>query len=241
MNKLVIGNWKLHPESVSEAEALARSVDRKGVVICPPFIYLTAVKDVLKKANLGSQDAFWLNNGAYTGEVSPSQLKSLGVKYVILGHSERRHFLLESDEIINRKVEAALRLKLNVILCIGEDLEAHSRGEEVSVAYIKEEIRRDLDNINPKCFNGLIIAYEPIWAISTSQTGFHDTPENAQTIIKQIKEFLIKRYRIAKPTVLYGGSVNSTNSDGYLSQESIDGVLVGAVSLKPSEFGKIGV
>jgi triosephosphate isomerase len=241
MSKLIIGNWKLNPESVSEAETLARSVDRRGVVVCPPFIYLASLKRVLKKAKLGAQDAFWLNNGAYTGEVSPSQLKGLGVKYVILGHSERRHFLLESDEIINRKVEAALQLKLNVILCIGEDLETHGRGEEASLAYVKEQIRRDLDNISSKYLKGLLVAYEPIWAISTSQTGLRDTPENAQAIIRQIKDFLLKRYRMTQPTVLYGGSVNSTNAGGYLTQESIDGVLVGAVSLKPNEFNKIGV
>ena len=241
MSKLIIGNWKLNPESVSEAEALARSVDRKGVVICPPFIYLAILRGVLKKAKLGSQDAFWLNNGAYTGEVSPSQLKSLGVKYVILGHSERRRFLLESDEMVNRKVEGALQLKLNVILCVGEDLETYGKGRESSLAYIKEQIRKDLNNINPKHLSNLIVVYEPIWAISTSQTGLRDTPGNAQTTIRQIKEFLTKRYRMARPTVLYGGSVNSTNADGYLSQESIDGVLVGAASLKPSEFNKIGL
>ncbi len=240
MSKLVVGNWKLNPESISEAEALAHSVDRRGVVVCPPFIYLTAVKKAIRRAKLGAQDAFWLNNGAYTGEVSPSQLKGLGVKYVILGHSERRHFLLESDELINRKVGAALQLRLNVILCVGEDLETHGRGGEASLAYIKEEIRRDLDNINPKHFKSLLVAYEPIWAISTSQTGLRDTPESAQVMIRRIKDFLSKRYRLTQPTVLYGGSVNATNADGYLVQESIDGVLVGAASLKPNEFNKIG-
>lgn len=240
MNKLIIGNWKLNPESASEAETLAQSVDRRGVIVCPPFIYLAVVKKALKRAKLGAQDAFWLNQGAYTGEVSPSQLKGLGVKYVILGHSERRHFLLESDEMINRKVETALQAKLNVVLCIGEDLETHRRGGEIPLAYLKEQLRRDLENINPKDLKDLLVAYEPIWAISTSQTGLRDTPENAEKMTRQIKDFLTKRYRLAQPAVLYGGSVNSANAGEYLSQESIDGVLVGAASLKAAEFNKIG-
>ncbi|MDD5710788.1 MAG: triose-phosphate isomerase [Candidatus Colwellbacteria bacterium] len=241
MSKLIVGNWKLNPESASEAEALASAVDRRGTVVCPPFLYLATLKKALKRAKLGSQDAFWLNSGAYTGEVSPSQLKSLGVKYVIVGHSERRRFLLESDEMINRKVEAVLHLKLNAILCIGEDLETHGRGGGAALAYIKEQLRRDLDNIDVKYLKNLIVAYEPVWAISTFQTGLRDTPENAQKTIEQIKDFLAKRYRLSQSVVLYGGSVNAANASGYLSQASIDGVLVGAASLKPNEFNKIGI
>jgi triosephosphate isomerase len=232
MNKLIIGNWKLNPESINEAEALARSVDRRGVVVCPPFIYLTLIKKVLKRAKLGSQDAFWLNKGAYTGEVSPSQLKGLGVEYVILGHSERRQYLLESDEVINHKVRAVLDQGLSVVLCIGETLEIHERGRIAVLRHLKDQVKKALAGVPLQNLKNLIVAYEPIWAIGTGKV---ESPMNADKIAIEIKKLTNK-----KTPVLYGGSINSDNAASFLEQPHIDGLLIGGVSLKPKEFNKIG-
>jgi triosephosphate isomerase len=230
MKKIIVGNWKLNPESASAAEMLAQSVDRRDVVICPPFIYLVTVREALKRAKLGAQDAFWLNKGAYTGEVSPSQLKDLGVEYVILGHSERRQFLLESDEIINRKVRATLTLKLNVILCVGEPLTIHEGGAKATLGHIAAQLEKALVDVADK--GNLVVAYEPIWAIGTGET---ETPANTNSIAENIKKLLGE-----KVPVLYGGSITKTNAADFLAQPAIDGLLVGGASLKPEEFNEIG-
>ncbi|MBU2101652.1 triose-phosphate isomerase [Patescibacteria group bacterium] len=239
MKKLIVANWKLNPESAKAAESLARLEDRSGVVICPPTIYLAPLKKVLKRAKLGAQDAFWIEEGPYTGAVSPSQLVDLGVKYVIIGHSERRYLLQESDEVINQKVETALKAGLQVILCIGEDLESHEKGSDQTRLFIVDQLGRALKNVKSKYFKNIVIAYEPVWAISTSNSGLEDAPDESKKIISLIKTFLKKRYLMHNPRVMYGGSVNAENFDEYLADDLIDGVLVGSASLNPREFNKI--
>jgi triosephosphate isomerase len=248
MQKLIIANWKMNPVGESEALVLAKKIDASNVVIAPPFIFLKTIKKLVKKAWLGAQDVFWENSpaggSAYTGEVSPDQLKSFGVRYVIIGHSERRA-LGETDEVINKKVKAALAAGLKVILCVGEPIERGftrtsrglTRNEREAKKYVKNQLTKDLRGVKSSVIShrSLVIAYEPIWAIGT---GRGDKPEDTAEMAKYIKKLLVISYKF-RVKVLYGGSVTSKNVAGFLSQKEIDGALVGGVSSKPKEFQKI--
>ena len=252
MQKLIVANWKYNPVSVNQAVSLAKKIDagipkKKNieVVIAPPFPFLIEVGKALRRAKLGAQDAFWENQGAYTGEVSPSMLKNSGVEYVIIGHSERRKFLHETEEMINKKVLASLKVGLKVILCVGEPERMNNEsgimnnGLRKAKDYIKKQLEKDLKGIHNSKFiihDSLIIAYEPIWAIGT---GKPDKPENAAEMIKFIKSFLYSKFYILNSRVLYGGSVNSQNAANFLCHKEIDGALVGSASLKHQEFKKI--
>ncbi len=278
--KLVVANWKMNPETEGEAVELAREEDLEGVVLIPPLSFLAPVGEVLENAELGAQDVFYEEEGAYTGEVSPIELQSLGVKYVLVGHSERRA-MGETDEIVNKKVLAALKEGLTVILCVGErerrtmtydddndtrmmtddsdndtDTGVHLREAKV---FVKKQLERALDDValrqvvqTPKSFQTrgaqgisdneprLIVAYEPVWAISTRSHGVSDTPEDAAEMITHIKDvFKDIGHRTKDIRVLYGGSVNASDVRGFLAKEEIDGVLVGAASLDAGEFQKI--
>lgn len=243
MSKLIVANWKLNPQTYREAENLVKAFSgsqrKVKVVICPPFVWLT---DLSHKKHpgleFGAQDVFWENKGAYTGEISPAMLKSSGVKYVIVGHSERRRFLGETDDMVNRKVKAALKSGLKVVLCVGEGKEVRRRGKAAARRFVKDQLRKDLNGISGKSGN-LLIAYEPVWAISTTRGGWVDTPEDAAEMIQFIKDFLkAKSYKL-KPNVLYGGSVTSVNAARFLKKPEIDGALVGGASIKQSDFKKI--
>lgn len=212
-SKLLVANWKMNPQTAAEAIQLARAIDKKNVVIAAPFVYLANLKLKIKNSELCAQDVFWQEKGAYTGEISPMMLKKLGVEYVIIGHSERR-VLGETDEIINKKIKAALSVGLKIILCVSEK------------KFIQNQIRKDLKGI--KIIN-LIIAYEPTWAIGT---GKADTQENSKKVLNFIKSLFKDKLK-----VLYGGSVNSKNAAGFLNM--FDGLLVGNASLNAKEFGKI--
>jgi triosephosphate isomerase (TIM) len=239
MKKLIIANWKMNPATEKEAVRLARSEDFKNVVIAPPFPYLSAVKRVLKKSALGAQDVFWEKDGAYTGGVSAGQLKKMGVKYVIIGHSERRS-LGETDEIINKKVKTALKEGLKVILCVGEPKRgAGNRKQELKKAksYIRRQLQKDIKGIskNKDQMSNIIVAYEPIWAIGT---GRADKPNKTVEMVEFIKRLMVISYKL-RIKVLYGGSVKARNAARFLGQMEIDGALVGGASLKPAEFRKI--
>jgi len=238
MSKLIVANWKMYPQAESEAKILAKNSDFPNVIVCPPFPFLGAVKSVIKKAKLGAQDVFWFVKGPYTGGVSPQMLKSLGVSYVIVGHSERRSYLGETDEMINKKVKAVLNAGLKVILCVGENKNIRRKGIGTAKNFVKKQLEKDLaGTTNHKLqTTNLIVAYEPIWAIGT---GRADKPLDAVKMAKFIKDFLkTKNYKL-KTKVLYGGSVSSKNSFSFLSQPFIDGALVGGASLKLTEFKKI--
>ncbi len=236
VKKLIIANWKMNPRTVSEAIRLAKSCDKNEVVIAPPFVFSEAVGKVIKKAVLGAQDIFWEDKGPYTGEVSYRQLESVGTKYVIIGHSERRA-MGETDEIINKKAKFALAHGLRVILCVGEKSDVRRRGMAAAKKFVASQLERDLQGaISSKLkVSSLIIAYEPIWAIGT---GKNETPKNASKIAGFIKELLVKSYKF-KVRVLYGGSINSENAGSFLVSRDIDGLLVGGASLKTGEFNKI--
>ncbi len=246
MKKLIVANWKMNPESASEAVSLARGIEKgisksgNEVVIAPPFPFLSVVKKVLKRAKLGAQDDFWEEKGPRTGEVSPAMLKNLGVKYVIIGHSERR-WLGETDEIINKKIKATLKAKLKPILCVGEHLETRKNGLAAAKGFVKAQLKKDLKGLPATSYKlqatRLIVAYEPIWAISTNKNALPDKPEDSLKMIQFIKSQLpATKYQIP---VLYGGSVTSKNAKSFLQYKEIDGALVGGASLKAEEFNRI--
>jgi triosephosphate isomerase (TIM) len=226
MTKLLIANWKANPKTLTDAVKLAKGIDHARVVIAPPFPFLRGVSKTVHKAKLGAQDAFW-SDGPYTGEVSVNQLKKLGVKYVILGHSERRRDLNETDAIINRKLRSVLDQDLVPILCVGEGPEFR-RNPEGAVKFISTQLKLDLFGV--RNLKKLIIAYEPIWAIGT---GLSDSPEHTSRVAKTIKKWL------GRVPVIYGGSINGENAHRFMSLPDISGALVGGASLKPIEFKKI--
>lgn len=222
MKKILFANWKMNPLSEQEAVKLARASDFKNAVIIPPFVFLKSVKNVLKNASLGAQDAFFEEKGAFTGEVSPMMLKKLGVRYVIVGHSEHRR-LGESDEMIAKKVKAGIHAGLKVILCVGEPLSVYKKGKRAMEEFIKKQLRFIKDKKN------LIVAYEPIWAVGT---GKNADPEDAVHMAQFIKN-------IVSVPVLYGGSTNSKNAKSFLEKKEIAGFLIGGASLNGKEFQKM--
>ncbi|MBI2514820.1 triose-phosphate isomerase [Candidatus Wolfebacteria bacterium] len=254
MRKLIVFNWKMGPPSLAQAKRLLthnlqQTIKNKNgeIVICPPFIYLSGLSSVVSRQSLvklGAQDVFWENRGAYTGEISPAMLKNSKVDYVIVGHSERRRHLGETDEMINKKVLAALRAGFKVILCVGEPArELRIKNNELRMKaaknYVKNQLERDLRGIHNSKFiirNSLIVAYEPIWAIGT---GVPAEPENVREMIQFIKKLLITNYHLLIPKVLYGGSVDSRNIADFLKYPEIDGALVGGASLKSAEVRDI--
>jgi triosephosphate isomerase len=246
--KLIAANWKEHPKTEAEAFALFKAVAKMPrpmgvtVLVCSPFIYLEEIarewKRIVPKERerlvLGAQDVFWEDQGAYTSEVGPAMLRSIGAKYVIVGHSERRKFAKETDAMINKKIALALRDGLKVILCVGEALSVREKGVDVAKKFVAQQLLKDLKGISIKA-GSLYIAYEPIWAIGT---GRSDKPEDAREMAMFIKPSLKKSKKIS-PKFLYGGSVNGKNAADYVQLKEIDGALVGGASLKADEFKKI--
>lgn len=243
----MIANWKMNPATIVEAIRLARASDAKNVVIAPPFLFLALVRDTARRAALGAQDVFWEGSGAHTGEVSTPMLRALGVRFVIVGHSERRA-LGETDAMVNKKVSAALRAGLTPILCVGEPLAVRRRGLTAAKNFVKKQLTKDLKGIG-NCLatrdpvkreklkiENLLIAYEPIWAIGT---GKADTPGKTVEMVKFIKSFLVLSFKFQVTRVLYGGSVNAENVGSFLAEPDIGGALVGGASLKPREFKKM--
>jgi triosephosphate isomerase len=239
MKKIIIFNWKMNVADFIRVD----KNNKIKIVICPPFTHLEKVKNSLSsKIKLGAQNCFYENEGAYTGEISPTMLKNLGVEYVIIGHSERRRYLDETDEMINKKVLAALKAGLKVVLCIGEDLAVRKRGPRAVKNYVKNQLEKDLKGIkslvisHKSLVRNLVIAYEPVWAIGT---GNPCCPEDALEMIKFIKKFLSVKCQVSNVKVLYGGSVNGKNIKNFVKYPEIDGALVGGASLKIKEVKKI--
>ena len=235
----IVGNWKMNT-TLTEAAALASSV-RQGfdaaagveVVLCPPFISLAAVRDAVGDSGIrvGAQNMYFEGSGAFTGEVSPAMLRGI-CDYVILGHSERRQLFGETYESVNRKVLAAADGELRPILCVGETLEQREKGN--ASAIIAAQVQRGLRDVVD--INGLLVAYEPVWAIGTGQAA---TPEIANEIMGgAIQETLLSLFGTAGGDVplLYGGSVNPANVAGFVGQPSVHGALVGGASLQADQF-----
>ncbi len=229
MKPLIVANWKMNPVTIKEAKGLfnsisegVKNIENSEVVICPPFIYLPLLKGLI----LGAQDCYWEEKGAYTGEVSVAMLKEMGCKYVIIGHSERRKYFNETDEIVNRKVRSTLEAGLIPIVCIGET--EREREMDKTEGVLEKEIKQGLDGVD---ISKIIIAYEPIWAIGT---GNPCDVEEARRMKEIIQKMVSKNIKI-----LYGGSAKANNAEGYLKQAGFDGLLVGGASLKAEEFIKI--
>lgn len=224
MKKLIVANWKLNPGTVKDAKKLASSINTKAknkVVLCPPTIYLSSIL----YPHIGSQDCFWQEKGAYTGQTSPVQLKDLGVKYCIVGHSERR-LVGETDGQINFKLRTLLEHKITPILCIGFGTTVDQDDLEV-VDVLRSQLDADLKGIDA---TQVIVAYEPVWAIGTGKTA---SPEHAE----KISIFIKSKYNVEK--VLYGGSANALNAKGFLDQQNVGGLLVGGASLIAKDFNTI--
>ena len=242
---LIAGNWKMNKttgEAIELAQKLVESlkdVNDRDILICPPFTALYSVYQVIKGTNikLGAQDVFYENSGAFTGEISPIMLKDVGCEYVIIGHSERRHIIGETDELINKKIKAAINNGLKTILCVGELLEEREAGKTLEV--VKTQIEKGLNGVSKEEMKNIVIAYEPVWAIGTGKTA---KPEDAQEVHAYIRELLSKLYskEIADETIIqYGGSVKASNIDSLMAMPDIDGALVGGASLIAEEFTRI--
>ena len=232
----------MNPATLAEAVRLARASDQPNVVIAAPFPFLSAVKVVVRKARIAVQDvsAAATTIGAHTGEVSADMLRGIGVRHVLIGHSERRA-AGETDATVAAKVRAALAVGLTPILCVGEPWSVRRRGFRAAKLYVKKQLTLDLKLITRYRLpiTRLFVAYEPVWAISTAANRQDETPEDAaamaQFITKQLRTFNLK----LTTNVLYGGSVNSANAAAFLARREFSGVLVGGASLKPAEFRKI--
>lgn len=226
----------MKPATAAEAVRLAKANDIKGIFIAPPFAFLPLVRNILKKATLGSQDIFHENpkkGGAYTGAISAAMVKSLGAKFTIIGHSERRAEG-ETDVTVNKKIRIALDAGLTPILCVGESEAVRERGIAEAKAFVMLQLTKDLAATTVKS-KKIIIAYEPIWAIGT---GNNDTPENAADMAIFIKELIAKHYKL-QAKVLYGGSVNAKNITAFAREKEIDGFLVGGASADAKEWRSI--
>lgn len=235
MNKIIIANWKMNPSTVQEAATLAKKIDVADLVIAAPAPFLGVVGSAIKKAKLGAQNVFWEDQGPFTGEVSASQLASVGVSYVIVGHSERRR-LGETDEMIARKISVAIHNRLIPIICVGETRGEHEIGQSESV--VKKQLEIDLSLLSKTHYSTpIIIAYEPVWAISTEKNAQPDTPENAVAMINSIKQ--VTDQWPQNTTFIYGGSVNPNNAESFLKHKEIEGALVGGASLKAEEMKAI--
>jgi triosephosphate isomerase len=227
--------------SVKLAKDVAAQLDQAAaekatVAVCPPFVYLGAVAKALSSSNIsvGAQDVYFENNGAFTGEISTAMLKDVGCSYVIIGHSERRHVLGEKDELINKKIAAAIHGGLLPIFCVGELLE--ERESNTTEAVIKRQMEKGLAGIDAEKMAAVTIAYEPVWAIGTGKTA---TKEQAQEVHAFIRNLLAKMYdkQLAQQTrIQYGGSVKPSNAKELMAQPDIDGLLIGGASLKAEDF-----
>ncbi|MBU4142892.1 triose-phosphate isomerase [Patescibacteria group bacterium] len=241
MKKLIVANWKMNPKTRNGARVLLEAIKAniKGVkfvqvVICPPAVWLVDLK-TSGAVKLGSQNCHWEASGAFTGELAATMLADAGAEYVILGHSERRQYMGETDEIINLKMKAALKAKLKPILCVGE-----AAGEEMG-AKVEQQMTAGLAGLSVNQTKELIVAYEPVWAISSAggQPCSPDDTLSAGLFIRKTLTKLYSRFVADKVPVLYGGSVDSQTVTGYIDQARMDGVLVGGASLDAEEFVRI--
>lgn len=242
-NKVIAGNWKMNMDLkeseklIVELKNLLKNEKAKcDVIICPPFTSLSDASKFLEGSTikLGAQNMYFEENGAYTGEVSASMLKSVGCEFVILGHSERRTIFGESDEIINKKIKKALSAGLKPIFCVGELLEEREAG--ITKEVVKRQVLTGLKDITVEDMKSIIIAYEPVWAIGTGKTA---TPAQAQEVHKYIRDLIEIQYSLEAAldiVIQYGGSVKPDNAKELLSQPDIDGALVGGACLKADSF-----
>lgn len=242
---LIAGNWKMHKTVeeaitfVSELMDRLENVTDRDILLVPPYTALQSISEIIKGTNLllGAQNLFWEDEGAYTGEISPGMIKSVGCSHVIIGHSERRQYFGETNDTVNLKVKVALKNGLLPLVCIGESLEERETNKTFNV--IDTQIKEGLKDSSSDEIQKITIAYEPVWAIGTGKTA---TPEQANEVHSFIKKTLKKIYGngiLSAIRILYGGSVKPDNIDELMAKEDIDGALVGGASLKVDAFERI--
>ncbi len=242
--KVIAGNWKMNMlpneaiDYIQAFEPMVKNADAE-VILCVPYtdLFYCLMNAQGTNIKIGAQNMHFEETGAYTGEISPKMLKSVGVEYVIIGHSERRAYYGETDETVNKKVKAAFAYELKPIVCVGESLEQREAGKTEEI--ITNQTRLALEGLTAEQVKGTIIAYEPIWAIGTGKTA---TSEDANNSIKSIRAEISRIYgaEVAEEVIIqYGGSVKSSNAKELFETSDIDGGLVGGASLKPDEFSKI--
>ena len=242
--KVIAGNWKMNMlpneaiEYIQAFEPMVKDTENE-VILCVPYtdLFYCLMNAQGTNIKIGAQNMHYEEKGAYTGEVSPQMLKSIGVEYVIIGHSERRQYYNETDETVNKKVKAAYAVGLKPIVCVGESLEEREAGKTEDI--ITNQTRLALEGLSEDEVKRTIVAYEPIWAIGTGKTA---TSEDANNSIKSIRAEIARIYgeEVAEEVIIqYGGSVKSSNAKELFTTSDIDGGLVGGASLKPDEFSKI--
>lgn len=239
--KIIIANWKMNPQTADEALRLAQGIlaqrlpKNVELIIAPPFVYLDLLKkNCGKEIKLAAQNISWAERGSYTGEISGLMLKNLGCSCVIIGHSERRYIMGETEEIVNLKLKTALKIGLMPILAVGEK---EQNGDISKI--LSRQVESALDGVGVSEINRLVIAYEPVWAIGT---GLVDTPDHALSVALLIRKIINRLYgsewAVDMP-ILYGGSVSEENAASFIAQKGIDGALVGGASLEIQSFMKI--
>jgi triosephosphate isomerase (TIM) len=246
---IMAGNWKMHHNHLEAIQVVQKlsyrlsseDYERCEVVVCPSFTSLRSIQTVIEADNLpiglGAQNVYWEEKGAFTGEVSPLMLAKLAVSYVIVGHSERREILGETDEMVNNKVKAVFQHGMTPIMCVGETLDEREAGE--TAAKVSRQVQAGLDGVDAKQVGAMVIAYEPIWAIGT---GRNATPEDANETIGTIRSMvagLAGEAAAASVRIQYGGSVKPGNIAAIMAQPEIDGALVGGASLEADDFAQI--
>jgi triosephosphate isomerase len=244
--KIIAANWKMHMTQ-GESEAFITTflreigdLDEVEIVIVPPFTAIPRVSALLTQAQnvkVGAQNMHWERNGAFTGEISPAMLRELFVRYVVLGHSERRALFGETDEIVNRKVRAAHEAVLRPIVCVGETLDQRERGSVQKILAL--QLRGSLAEVEAKELQETVIAYEPVWAIGTGKTATAGQAQEAHAFIRQTLREMSDDATADKVRIQYGGSVKPENARELMSQPDIDGALVGGASLDPRSFAQI--
>ena len=239
---LIAGYWKMNTtreQAVTLAGGIrdhTRNTEHAEVLVCPPFPYLDAVGSTLKdsQVQLGAQDLYHQPEGAYTGEVSSEMISELGWRFVLIGHSERRHIIGESNSLINQKVHAALNTSLLAVLCVGETLEQRNNGETETI--LEQQLFAGLAGVSEKQLLSVTVAYEPVWAIGTGKTA---TPDQAEEAHAHLRKLITERYNTDSSElvrILYGGSVKPENAGELMSRTNVDGALVGGASLYVDSF-----
>ncbi|MBQ9971025.1 MAG: triose-phosphate isomerase [Elusimicrobiaceae bacterium] len=241
---IIAGNWKMH-NTLAESEALITALTKAAnknnveIIVAPSYTSLAKVAELAKGSDIqvSAQDVHWEDKGAFTSAVSPVQAKDAGATHTLIGHSERRSVFGDTDEILNKKVAAALRHGIKVIFCVGETLEEREANKTLEV--IENQLKNGLKDFTEEQLAGLVIAYEPVWAIGTGKTA---TPEQAQEVHAAIRAYLAKAYSAAyaeATRILYGGSVKDSNVDEIMAKPDVDGALVGGQSLIADKFARI--
>ena len=246
---IIAGNWKMnltHLEAIHAVQKLSYSLDGKDydqvdVVVCPAFTALRSVQTTLESDRipiaLGAQDCFYEKDGAYTGEVSPIMLSKLNVSYVIIGHSERRMYFGDTDEVVNKKVHAVINGAMTPIMCVGETLEQRDAGETES--WVAGQVKAGLGGLKAAQVAKMVIAYEPVWAIGTGRNATADDAAAVIAVIRQSVRDMFGADTADELRIQYGGSVKPGNIAEFMAQPEIDGALVGGASLDPEEFARV--